>query len=910
MSSTPRLTDEQQLKLLEAEREQRLFAETLTDVTLALTSQMEPTAVLNEILRQARRLVPYRTAHIVLLEGNDLRIACWQGYETFGSEQAIAHLVQPLTEFPLDAEVVRSKTPLLIGDTHNEPRWVVQEKTRWVRSHVVYPIALGNTVLGLLRLDGDEPNAFSEKTITYLRPLMNAAAIALENARLYSQAQKEIAERAEIESQLKENVQQLELAFRQTKVYAEELRGEVLERKKAEEQIRQRNRELTLLNRIISTTARGLREEAILDIVCREMALAFDTSDAFSFLFDETGETAQVVAVCLANNRPPLLETTLSVDDYPTLRLLIDGKVPVISNNIAADARFRDDPLIAARGIEAAILIPLVIDDAVVGCLSLWHNEPRTFTAPEIDLSWRAAEQVSMAIARARLDEQRRQLSAAIEQSTESVVIADAGGNIVYTNPAFEQITGYAAADVLGKSLIDLLRSDKHPPILYAEIWKRLQAGSGWQGRLTVPKKDGSTFTGDTAITPIRNRRGEVVNYISSQRDVTRELQLEAQYYQAEKMHAIGRLTSGIAHDFNNLLTAINGFAEVLQGHIPEDDPRREFADRIRHTGQRASDLVDRLLSFSRKQESNPQVVDLNAVITDISKMLDPILGSHIILKTRFAGNLWRVKIDPTQLEQIVVNLAVNARDAMPDGGRLEIRTGNMRLDGHQMGITQGKSGEYVVLTVSDTGMGMPDDVKAHIFEPFFTTKEKGKGSGLGLATIFSIVQQQNGFIEVDSELGKGTTFRIYLPRTTDTVTAPRRKVQADELPRGSETVLVVEDEPAVRNLAVRLLARYGYTVLEATDGEAALTVVDEYPDEIHLLISDMIMPEIGGEELAKRLKTHFPALKVLLMSGKTGKSAETKPAGVNGFIRKPFSAFELVRRVREILDNGTGVTP
>ncbi len=909
MSSTPHLSDKEQLKLLEAEREQRLFAETLTDVTLALTSQMEPTAVLNEILRQARRLVPYRTAHIVLLEGNDLRIACWQGYETFGSEQAIAHLVQPLTEFPLDAEVVRSKTPLLIGDTHHEPRWVVQEKTRWVRSHVVYPITLGTTVLGLLRLDGDVPHAFSEKTIVYLRPLMNAAAIALENARLYSQAQKEIAERTQIEAQLKDNVQQLEMAFRQTKVYAEELRGEVLERKKAEEQIRRRNRELTLLNRIISTTARGLREEAILDIVCREMALAFDTSDAFSFLFDENGETAQVVAVCLANDRPPLPETTLAIDDYPTLRLLVDSKVPVVSNNIAADVRFRADPLITARGIESAILIPLVVDEVVVGCLSLWHNEPRTFTVAEIDLSWRAAEQVSMAIARARLDETRRQLSAAIEQSTESVVIADAAGNIVYTNPAFGQITGYTIADVQGKSLIDWLRSDKHPPALFAEIWKRLQSGSSWQGRLTVVKKDGSTFTGDTAITPIRNRRGEIVNYISSQRDVTRELQLEAQYYQAEKMHAIGRLTSGIAHDFNNLLTAINGFAEVLQGQIPDDDPRREFADRIRHTGQRASDLVDRLLSFSRKQESNPQVVDLNAVISDISKMLDPILGSHITLKLRFAGNLWRVKIDPTQLEQIVVNLAVNARDAMPDGGRLEIQTENIRLDGHQLGITQGKSGEYVALTVSDTGTGMPDEVKAHIFEPFFTTKEKGKGSGLGLATIFSIVQQQNGFIEVNSELGKGTTFKIYLPRTTETVTAPRRKVQANELPRGSETVLVVEDEPAVRNLAVRLLARYGYNVLEAIDGESALALVADYPDEIHLLISDMIMPEIGGKELAMRLKTRFPALKVLLMSGKAAKNAGIKLEGINGFIRKPFSAFELVRRVREILDS-VAVTP
>ena len=905
MPSTPRLTDEEQLELLEAEREQRLFAETLTDVTLALTSQMEPTAVLNEILRQARRLVPYRTAHIVLLEGNDLRIACWQGYETFGSEQAIAHLVQPLTEFPLDAEVVRSKTPLLIGDTRNEPRWVVQDKTSWVRSHVVYPITLGNTVLGLLRLDGDTPDAFSEKTITYLHPLMNAAAIALENARLFSQAQQEIAERTEIEEQLKENVQQLEMAFEQTKVYAAELRGEVLERKKAEAQIRQRNRELTLLNRIISTTARGLREEAILDIVCREMALAFDTSDAFSCLFRENGKTAQVVAVCLANDRPPLSELTFPIREHVALRLLIDSKAPVISNNTATDARFSTEPLITERGIRAMMLIPLMIDEEAVGCLSLWHNEPRTFSAAEMDLAWRVMEQVSMAIARARLDEQRRQLSAAIEQSTESVVIADADGKIVYTNPAFKQITGYSIDDVTGQSLIDLLRSDKHRAVLFDEIWGTLRAGNSWQGRLTVPKKDGTTFTGDTAIMPIRNKRGDIVNYVSSQRDVTRELQLETQYYQAEKMHAIGRLTSGIAHDFNNLLTAINGFAEVLQAQIPEDDTRREFADRIRYTGQRASDLVDRLLSFSRKQESNPQVVDLNTVISDISKMLDPILGSHIALKIQFSGNLWRVKIDPTQLEQIVVNLAVNARDAMPEGGKLEIATRNVKLDGHRAGTAFGKAGEFVLLSVSDTGTGMPDEVKAHIFEPFFTTKEKGKGSGLGLATIFSIVQQQNGFIEVDSEPGAGTTFRIYLPRTTEEVTPQRRKVTADELPRGSETVLVVEDEPAVRNLAVRLLARYGYTVLEATDGEAALTAVEEYHDEIHLLISDMIMPEMGGQELADRLRMRFPMLRVLLMSGKAAKGRNLASADNSmNFIRKPFSAFELVRRVRAVLDD------
>ncbi len=898
----PTLSAAEQQNLLIAEREQRIFAETLTDVTLALTSQVKHTAVLNEILRQARRLVPYRTAHIVLLEGDELRISCWQGYEDFGSDRMIAHLVQSLPEFPLDAEVLRSKTPLLIPDTHAESRWVVQHETDWVRSHVVFPITLGNTVLGLLRLDADTPHAFDEKTITYLRPLMNAAAIALENARLFEQAQKELADRQAVEAQLKENVQQLEMAFEQTKVYAEELRSEVMERKKAEKQIRQRNRELTLLNRIISASARGLREEVILDIACREMAFAFDVSDSFAILTDEAENCVRIVAASLASHRPALPQTVLSVDDHPLLQALLEEKSPIISNNVANETPpLAPDPLIDDRGIKSLVLVPLMSNHDVLGALSLWHTEPRTFSLAEVDLVWRVAEQVALAITRARLDEQHRQLSAAIEQSTESVVITDADGAIVYTNPAFETVTGYEPAGIFGKPLLDFLRSDKHPTEHFEQIWQTLAAGQAWQGRLTSRKSDGTYFTGDTAIVPIRNHRQEIVNYVCSQRDVTRELQLETQYYQAEKMHAIGRLTSGIAHDFNNLLTAINGFAEVLQQQIPMNDPLREYADRIRFTGNRATDLVDRLLSFSRKQSSDPQVVNLNTVVTDISKMLSPILGRRITLQMAFDPRLWAVKIDTTQLEQIVVNLAVNARDAMPHGGTLEIRTMNCRLGEQSVPVERG--GDFVLLEVSDTGTGMPDEVKAHIFEPFFTTKEKGKGSGLGLATIFSIVQQYDGFIEVDSALNQGTTFKIYLPRTKEKPPKKTRTIQANELPHGTETVLVVEDEPAVRMLAVRLLARYGYSVLEADDGRKAVDIAAHHNGSIDLLLSDMIMPQLSGEELAALLQKKYPRMQVLLMSGQTKAKGVTLNAQGIHFIRKPFSAFDLVRTVRDVLD-------
>jgi len=410
---------------------------------------------------------------------------------------------------------------------------------------------------------------------------------------------------------------------------------------------------------------------------------------------------------------------------------------------------------------------------------------------------------------------------------------------------------------------------------------------------------------GDTVIAPIRNERGEIVNYISSQRDVTRELQLENQYYQAEKMNAIGRLTGGIAHDFNNLLTAINGFAESIKMQITSGDPLYEYADKIGYTVQRATDLIDQLMSFSRREATNPQVVDLNKVVANISKMLDPIIGRDIALETNFALNLWPVKIDPTQIEQIVVNLAVNARDAMPNGGRLKIGTSNVVLSNGNLASQETQSGEYVLLSVSDTGMGMADDVKAHIFEPFFTTKEKGRGTGLGLATIFGIVKQSKGHIEVESELGKGTTFNIYLPRVYEKVTHVPKRVQANELPRGTETVLVVEDEPAVRNLAVRLLGRYGYTVLEAEDGAMALEVAQSHHGALDVLLTDMIMPELGGVALADKLRNHYPDLKVLIMSGQVlnTKLRRNLQARSTNFIQKPFSAVELIRKVRATLD-------
>ncbi len=898
-------------RLLAAERKQRLIAETLADVTLALTSQHSASAVLNEILRQVQRLVPYKTAHIVLLEGENLRIAYWQGYQNFGSERLIANLTQPLADFPLDAEVIYSREPLLIYDTRQEARWVVQAETAWVRCHVVLPVVHGGQVLGLLRLDADEPGAFTHKMLTVLQPLINSAAIALENARLYEQAQQEITDRKRAEQAAQDSLNQLTGAYEQTIIYAQELNAEAAERKRAEEQIRRRNRELTLLNRVIVASAKGLSEQSVLQITCNELALAFDMARVVALLFDAGRRQAVRVAYYQSDGWLDDPVEAVSPADDPLAAYLQKHKTPLVVGNMHTESRIeaiRQAP--HTRGASALLALPLVTGGDMVGYFALSGLDARAFSSEEVDLAWRVADQVAGAIMRARLDKSRRQLSAAIEQAAESVVITDTGGYIVYTNPAYEQTSLYAKDEVLGRNWLAQCRSEKHNDAFYTHIWTTLRAGNVWQGHMVSRKKDGSLFTEDTTVAPIRNEHGAIVNYVSVQRDITRELQLEEQYYQAQKMEAIGRLTGGIAHDFNNLLTAINGFVGILQSKLSADDPSRDVVDKIQSTGQRAVNLIDQLMAFSRKRGGNPQIINLNDVVMNIGSMLQPIIGRDVNLETRLLPDLWYIKIDPTQLEQVIVNLVVNARDAMPVGGQLTIVTTNVVLPkqdtNHRLGV---EPGPYVRLLLQDTGSGMTDEVKARIFEPFFTTKAEGKGTGLGLATTFGIVERSGGHIKVESEVGRGTTFKIYLPRTTEAPETNRvpRRVRAAEMPIGTETVLIVEDEPAIRNLAVRLLSRQGYHVLEAADGRQAIQHAEQYQGVIHLLLTDMVMPDVNGQELAARVKNRRAETKVLYMSGHK-EEAIVPDDGLDSkkrFIQKPFSAVDLVRKVRAVLDTG-----
>ena len=451
------------------------------------------------------------------------------------------------------------------------------------------------------------------------------------------------------------------------------------------------------------------------------------------------------------------------------------------------------------------------------------------------------------------------------------------------------------------------MKSGKQDAAFYKSFWTTLSGGEVWHGRLINRKKDGTFYLEDAVIAPVKDEAGVVVNYIAIKRDITREEQRELQFRQSQKMDSIGRLAGGVAHDFNNILMAIIGNAELALTSLPTNHPVRSDVKEILRNSQRASDLTRQLLAFARRQHIDLRVVNVNELILNLSKMLQRLIGENIRFNTRMAPDLWAVRADPGQIEQVLVNLVLNARDAMPEGGTLSVSTANRTVPKEsESGYEEIAPGEYVEMVVHDTGVGIPDDIKSHIYEPFFTTKVQGRGTGLGLATCFGIIQQNGGFIRFESEEGKGTTFYICLPRCMDEPDPCEEEVRVI-VPGGSGTILCVEDDDSLRLVVTRALAVQGYTILSAANAKEALAVVGGHKGAIHLLVTDVVMPGASGVSMARELKIHRPDMKVLFMSGyaANGLVSEAKASFGGNFIQKPFPLSVLVTKVREILAVG-----
>lgn len=509
---------------------------------------------------------------------------------------------------------------------------------------------------------------------------------------------------------------------------------------------------------------------------------------------------------------------------------------------------------------------------------------------------------------RKQVEAELRLRDRAIQVVSQGILISDAtqpDNPVIYASAGFERLTGYAPEEIIGRNCRFLQGADTDPQAI-TTLREAIAAGRSCAVEIRNHRKDGTAFWNALSLNPLHDEHGTLAYFVGVQNDVTQRRSLEEELRQAQKMEAIGQLAGGVAHDFNNHLTVIGGYSEQLLTlpHLP--DSLREPIQAIAEAGEKAASLTRQLLSFSRQSILQPQVLDLNAVVAETAKLLRRLISESVLFSAVLGANISRVKVDPVQLDQVLMNLAVNARDAMPLGGRLTLETANVLL-GEEYAATHldCAPGPYVMLSMSDTGCGMTPEVQARIFEPFFTTKDVGKGTGLGLATVFGIVRQSNGCIHVYSEPGLGTTFKIYLPAVDEPAARAYEAPAEAAAAGGTETILLVEDDEGVRGLTLRALEMRGYKVLTAADGSQALRVLDTYPQTIDLILTDVVMPNISGPELIRQSRDRFPGMKALFMSGYTDDAVVRHgllDASV-AFIQKPYRPRMLAQKVREVLD-------
>jgi PAS domain S-box-containing protein len=724
------------------------------------------------------------------------------------------------------------------------------------------------------------------------------------------------------------------------------LTARVVESRIAEEHNERHRRALEHLIRSSSELVRGHSPDAVLRLVCEGIAEALGFGHVVVELADREADRYRPVAgagIDLAGTNVQLSVPIATLDRFFDPEFEVEGCY--LADRERALERVGEEPVSfrsTTNGVGPSawnrhwLLVPLQNREGErIGFI--WPDNPHDRLLPSrerLQALRLFADQVATALEVAAANEaaqseleERRQAEAAlrtsqelhrrvVETSTDAIALFDLKGRVLFASPASRTILGYGASELVGRRFADLVHPDDVEGA--AEVIGAAVAGEGSRAYTArIRHRSGHWVSLEGIPAAIHDEAGAPQMVLGVARDVTERLaaeeerrSLEDQLRQAQKMEAVGRLAGGIAHDFNNLLTAIGGYGQLALASLSGDEPRvRRQLEELLRAADRAAALTRQLLAFSRKQVLQPRVLDLNAVVGEVESMLARVIGADVELVTALDADLGRTHADPSQIEQVVVNLAVNARDAMPHGGRLLIETANAEFgDDFTARHVGSRPGSYVSLTVADTGRGMDAETVSRVFEPFFTTKELGAGTGLGLSSVYGIVKQSNGYVAVDSEPGRGTVITVYLPRVpaiADVEAGARpRPVQADAR-GGSETVLVVEDEEIVRSLVREMLEGLGYAVLDARDGEEALAVIERETPGIDLVISDLVMPRVSGQELARRVAELRPDTAVLLISGYAGDTTAADGPLEPGaaFLEKPFTGRELAEKVRGLLD-------
>jgi PAS domain S-box-containing protein len=587
----------------------------------------------------------------------------------------------------------------------------------------------------------------------------------------------------------------------------------------------------------------------------------------------------------------------------------------LLVQDVRKDRRFANHPLVTGEpGIRFYAGAPLLTPEGqALGTLCVLDQVPRELSEEQKTGLRILSGQVVAQMELRRNLESLRLLGSAVEQAKESIMITDAeldfpGPRILFVNPAFTQMTGYSAEEVLGKTP-RILQGERTDKLVLSRLRRELEQGRVFEGETINYRKDGQEYDLEWHVAPVRNPAGQTTHFVSIQHDITARKRLENQLFQAQKMETVGKLAGGIAHEFNSILTAIIGQSEILLDSLPLGSSLAHSAAEISQAAGRAATLTRQLLAYGRKQFLQPEIIDLNQVMAGLEGALAHLMGGAVVTRLVPAADLQTVKADVGQIEQVIMNLLLNARDAMPNGGKLTLETANVSLnadDVSQFPGTEMKAGEYVMFAITDTGVGMTAEVRARAIEPFFSTKGVGQGTGLGLSTCDGIVKQSRGHLSIYSELGRGTTCKIYLPQAGPAPKPVSPPKASGGLPRGTETILMVEDDPALREMASTLLQRLGYTIVAAANGIEALSVLQQRNGgSVDLLFTDIVMPHLNGRELADRLLAFSPRTRILFTSAYAEQAMIHQGVLSSGttLLQKPYAPSALAQQIRKVLD-------